>query len=274
MRTMARFTANNRDKVSSYQSLRSLYEQNITVSSIAESFITCNLHDDALLIKEQMLVKDYDVIGVEDQGVVQGYVLRADLKDGKCKDFFQSFGPTELVAENTPLIQTLFIFREHERIFILEGNRVTKVVTLADLQKPPIRMLLFGLISLMEMHLYRIIHDYFPEDSWRKHLSTKRLHQAEDLFYLRKARNEAIQLSDCLQLCDKRDIVLNEQPLRELMGIESKSKGKSFFKDLENLRNNLAHSQDLNTQSSWSNMFALIEETEQLLETCEKLDLP
>lgn len=263
--------AHKRDKVSSYKNLRSLYEKNITVYSISETMDTCHLHDDAEMIKNIMVSKDYDVMGVEDNGIVIGYVVRNELKEGICQQYYRRFSPTELVSDSTPLIVTLFIFKETDRIFILEGNRVTKVVTLADLQKPPIRMLLFGLISLLEMHLYRIIQDYFSDDSWKNHLSTIRISLAEELFALRKSRNEAIQLSDCLQLCDKRDIVLNEGPLRELLGIESKTKGKSFFKKLESLRNNLAHSQSIKTENSWNEMFLLIEETEKFLGACEKI---
>jgi hypothetical protein len=260
-----------RDKVSSYKDLRSLYEQNITVNSISETMDTCNLNDDANIIKNMMDVKDYDVMGVEDNGIVIGYVVRNELKEGICKEYYRIFSTTELVSESTPLLHTLFIFKEKERIFILEGNRVTKVVTLADLQKTPIRMLLFGLISLLEMHLYRIINDYFPNDTWKIHLNTKRIKFAEDLYAERKSKNEAIQLCDCLQICDKRDIILNENPLRELLGIGTKNKGNQFFKKLETLRNNLAHSQNLNTQNSWNEMFLLIEQTEKLLGACEKI---
>jgi hypothetical protein len=260
-----------RDKVSSYKNLRSLYEQNITVNSIAEPLDTCNLNDDASIIKNMMVIKDYDFLGIEDNGIVIGYVVRDELMEGICKEYYRRFSPTDLVSESTPLLHTLFIFKENERIFVLEGNRVTKVVTLADLQKPPIRMLLFGLISLLEMHLYRVINDYFPNDTWKQHLNPKRIKLAEDLFSLRKSKNEAIQLSDCLQICDKRDIILNESRLRELLGIETKSKGNHFFKKLEELRNNLAHSQNLNTENSWNETLSLIEQTERLLEECEKI---
>ena len=265
------FPVQQRDNINNYQSLRSLFEKNITVNSISEVLDTCNVSDSARVIRDQMVLKDYDVIGVEENGMVIGYVLRDDFGEGTCQEYSRSFSPSELVSDSTPLLQTLFIFKNTERLFIIEGNRITKVVTLADLQKTPIRMLLFGVISLLEMHLYRIISNYFAEDSWKNHLSTKRIELAEDLFLQRKARNEAIQLSDCLQLCDKRDIVLNEPSLRELLGIESKSKGKDFFKKLENLRNNLAHSQDLNTLNSWNEMISLIEQTEKVLEECEKI---
>jgi hypothetical protein len=260
-----------KDKLSSYRSLRSLYEQNINVSCISEKLDTCNLTDNAQEIKDTMTSKDYDVIGIEEKGIVIGYVMRNELKEGICKDFIKNFSPIEIVSESTPLIQTLLIFREIERIFILEGNRITKVVTLADLQKPPIRMLLFGLISLLEMHLVRIINLYLPNDNWKIHLQAKRVEAAEKLYSDRKARNEAIELSDCLQICDKREIIINNPQLIKLLDIETKSKGKHFFKRLEELRNKLAHSQDLNTQGSWNELFSLIEQTEAFLEKSEQL---
>jgi hypothetical protein len=264
-------TEMQKGKVGTYRKLRLLYEQNINVNSISEELKTCRVTDDALIIKNTMQLLDYDVIGVEDEGIVIGYVMQNELAEGSCKDFYKNFRPTEIVSESTPLIQTLFILRETERIFILEGNRVTKVVTLADLQKPPIRMLLFGLISLLEMQLNRIIKNYFPNHSWKSHLSQKRMELTEALFFQRKSRNEAIELVDCLQICDKREIIVNDQKLRELTGIESKNKGMGFFKKLEELRNNLAHSQDINTQNTWNELFNLIEQTEVLLERCEKI---
>lgn len=260
-----------KEKLSSYRNLRSLFEQNINVNSISETLATCNIFDDAWQVKDKMLSKDFDVIAVEDVGIVIGYIMENTLAEGTCKDFIKNFSPTEIVSESTPLIKALFILRETERIFILEGNRVTKVVTLADLQKPPVRMLLFGLISLLEIQLNRIIKNYFPNNSWGSHLKPNRIEKAESLFLERKSRNEAIELTDCLQICDKREIIVNEPQLRTLSGIESKSKGIAFFKRLEELRNNLAHSQDLNTKNSWTEIFTLIEQTEEFLEKCEQI---
>ncbi|GHI00328.1 hypothetical protein [Neobacillus kokaensis] len=268
---MEKISLSQKDKLSSYHKLRSLFEQNIHVGSIAEPLATCNVLDDALQVKNKMIDYDYDVIGMEESGVVIGYLMRDEIKEGICKDYYRYFSPTELVADSTALITTLLIFKEIDRIFVLEGNRVTKVVTLADLQKPPIRMLLFGLISLLEMHLVRLINYYLPNDTWKKYLQTNRIEAAEKLFMGRKARNEAIELSDCLQICDKRDIVIHDETLRNHLHIESKSKGKDFFKKLEGLRNNLAHSQDLNTQNSWNEIFTIIEQTEEILEICEQI---
>lgn len=219
-----------------------------------------------------MLEKDYDVMGVEDGGIVIGYVTKSEFnEEGVCRDFYRTFTPYEMVSESTPLIQTLYLLNETERVFVLEGNRVNKVVTLADLQKQPVRMLMFGIISLFEMQVNRIIKEYLPDDLWQDHLQLERVEKAKELFTERKSRNEAIELCDCLQICDKRDVIMNDENLRNLLGIKSKTKGKVFFKDLEKLRNNLAHSQDLNTTNSWNDILKLIKQTEEYLARCEQI---
>src|SRR3954451_20704786 len=93
-----------RDNVSNYQSLRSLFEKNITVNSISEVLDTCNVHDHAWQIRENMVLKDYDVIGVEENGMVIGYVLRDGLGEGTCQEYSHSFRPSDLVSDSTPLL--------------------------------------------------------------------------------------------------------------------------------------------------------------------------
>ncbi len=256
-------------RLSQYHDLRLLYEQDIKVNHISEVLDICHPHDDAQMIKSYMEEKDYDVLGVEEDECVIGYVRKEELKDGFCRNYINHFSPKELVSESTPLIKILYLFRETERIFVLEENRVTRLVTKADLQKPPIRMLLFGIITLLEMHLLKVINHYLPQDAWKKHLDNGRIQKAEVIYTERRIKNEAIGLIDCLQICDKRDIILNELKIRKQLKIPSKTKGKDYFKRLEKLRNNLAHAQELNTEGSWEDMILLIEETEEKFETCE-----
>jgi len=66
----------------------------------------------------------------------------------------------------------------------------------------------------------------------------------------RYVRREEIDVADCLQICDKRDLILKKGGSARL-GFESKSKANGFFSDAEDLRNRLAHSQDLVLGTSW-----------------------
>jgi hypothetical protein len=51
-------------------------------------------------------------IRVEENGMVIGFVLRDDLREGTCKEYFRSLSPSDLVSDSTPLLQTLFILRK------------------------------------------------------------------------------------------------------------------------------------------------------------------
>lgn len=259
------------DSQSSYQSLRQLFEQDINVRHIAEPLVYFHVVDPILHIRDYMDYKDFDVVGMEQDGMVVGYLKREDLERLPF-DLVHYFRPEEIVSDSTPLIQLLYLLKDKERLFILESNRITKIVTLADLQKPPIRMLFFGLITLLEMQLLHLITVYYPDGSWKKELSESRLADARFLFKERKKRNEEIQLLDCLQFCDKKTLIVKNKELRTLLDIPSKTKGESFFRELESLRNKLAHAQDLTMGTTWEKIIVLIEQCEQLLKICEQIN--
>lgn len=227
-----------------YEKLRVIYEKNLSVDLLAEDLYKCKLHDSSTAIKQEMVEKDFDIYGVEDNGKVIGYVLREKLTVGKIEDHYQPFHSEDLVSDSTSLIELLEIFRNKSYLFILERNKVSKIVTFADLQKQPIRMLAFSLISLLEMLLISLIREEYPDETWKEKLSEERLHKAKEMLSVRIEKNEALTLLDNTQLGDKGTIVVKTDKLRKQLGFESKSKGKEFFKNIETLRNNTAHAQE------------------------------
>ena len=88
---------------------------------------------------------------------------------------------------------------------------------------------------------------------------------SQKLYKERKARNEEIDLADCLQICDKRDLILKLVGYGEL-GFESKGKAERLFEDAENLRNRLAHSQDLVLGTSWAEVIDLAASLDRFLQ--------
>jgi hypothetical protein len=87
------------------------------------------------------------------------------------------------------------------------------ILSKADLNKPPVRIYIFGLISLFEMHLSYWIKHYFPDDSWQSVLSKGRLKILEGVFAKRRENgmNQQLTIKECLQICDKKNILLNNQ---------------------------------------------------------------
>jgi hypothetical protein len=215
---------------------------------------------------------DFDVLGVEENGIINGYIERISLEIGHCNKYQRTFQPSELIAESTPLIDLFPILRDVQRVFVLDRNKVSAIVTRGDMQKAPVRMLLFGLVTLLEMNLLRLIRIYYPNDSWQEFLNDEHLEEAKNRLSKLQAKNEAIDLADCLQFCDKRNLIIRRSDICKHLILKSKRSGDILLRDVEDLRNNLAHSQDIVTGSSWPKVIKLAKEIEVLLERCEQIE--
>lgn len=255
-------------KMSHYDSLHNLFSNNINITHISEKLVSCNYQDNAKDIKKKLIKKNFDVIGVEKNNEVIGFLERETLKGGKCEEYLQYFSSSNLISESTSIKNLLPIFNDKLWVFVLEENKVNKIVTRADLQKTPVRLLLFGMFSLLEMNLLKIIEKFY-EKPWQEDLNDKRLNKAKKLLEKRKKRNEEIDLIDCLQLSDKKELVVKNKKILNLFGL-SKTKTRKVMKKIQKLRNKLAHSQDLVSGSSWSEIINTVKNTEKLINICEK----
>lgn len=267
---MKRLESSLNKQQSPHQSLRSLFLHDIHVDHIAEELVVCQADERTANALHIMDTHDFDCLGVEENGKVIGYIEKHDLGDGICRDNMKSFITTEVVSDSTSLLKTLYLFKETKRIFVLEENRISKLVTHADLQKAPVQLFLFGLVSLTEMYLLQWIKKYLPYEEWKPYLNKSRLREAYRLFYERKKVNEEIQLIDCLQLCDKRDIVLSVKDMYTILPFPSKNKMRDYFRRIESLRNDLAHAQDFIGKFTKEEIIDLVLHTEKVLRILEE----
>jgi hypothetical protein len=257
--------------VSKYHALKNLYESNMTVDSIAEVLAACGIHDDAEGVRKQLEERNYDVIGVREGCEVIGFVEKADLGAGLVADYVKPFQTRDILTNSTPLIQFLHIFKDRNRIFVLEQNKVNKLITSADLQKPPIRILIFGYITLLEMNLGELISQQFPDHSWNKLISEGRLQLADDLYHKRLDKNEDISLVECLQISDKLEIIKNDDTLFQRFGMASKSQWKRTSGMIRDLRDRIAHSNELGISMTWAEIIGILESCEHVLQVSEAL---
>lgn len=250
--------------------LLNIFEHDITAEHVAERLVSCQADvscDDALRVMRE---RDFDVLGVREEGLVCGYVRREELGTGKCRNYKRAFQAPELISESTPMVELLQKLGGVSRVFVLYGTRVDGIVTRGDLQKAPVRMFMFGLITLLEMNFLRIIRFYCRNGSWQKILTHSRLQKAQKLFGQRKERNEGIDLVDCLELCDERRIVLSIEEVVDAIHMEPKTINK-FLESVEELRDRLAHSQDLVQGLSWPKVINLVAGIRDLLQKLEQV---
>ena len=118
------------------------------------------------------------------------------------------------------------------------------------------------------MQMLRLIREAYPEENWDSCLSNRRLEYIENIFANRAKRNAQIDRADCLQFCDKRTIFEKTSSLICSSGFEGTRDFSLFFKQLQNLRNELAHSQDI-IAGSWPGLVDQISTAEKLLECLE-----
>lgn len=252
-----------------FKSLELIFERTLNVGLLSEKLLTCGLEDNAMDILNIMKNNDFDVFGVENETEeIIGYIEKDNISEGKVENQYNNFDPSELISEATPLLKLIEVLSNKNRVFVLENNTIEKIVTIADLHKQPMRMLIFSFISLLEMQLTAIIRETFPDDSWQKKLSERRLILAMELNRSRAESNEALTLLESTQLCDKGTIVKKSEALRKKLGFESNNKCESFFEQLEILRNNTAHSQS-SLYTNNQDLIGLVIKIKAMLETMQ-----
>ena len=247
--------------------LREIFDFRITASDIAEPLESFAQDHDANTAREILQAKDFDVAGVKKDGAVYGYVERADLADGSVGDRAKSFDVSLIVTESTGLFRLLARLRDVPQVFVLDRDHVGAIVTRADLQKAPVRLFLFGMVTLIEMHFLRMIREHSENESW-KDKARNYVEEAERIFASRRSRNQAIDLAECLSFAGKVTVVTNTRELCRRAGFDSKASARACLERIVDLRNALAHGQDI-LLGLWPAIIDIVEDAERILDKCE-----
>jgi len=247
--------------------VRTLFDKDVTVRCIYEPLKACLADADALEMATSLEERGFDVAGVKepDNDSITRFVTAASLKNGgEVRDHAVN------IAINSLIAKVFSILGKREYSFVVIDANVAGIITRADLNKPPARIYLFGLVSLFEMHLVFWIRKEFADDAWKQHLKESRIEQALELYEQRKQKHQELSLCECLQVCDKADVVMTHDELRDLFGINSKSEGRRLFGRAETLRDLLAHSQtSLVEGTTWEELTKTVAWMERALEASD-----
>jgi hypothetical protein len=242
-----------------------VFRELFTARDLAEPLLSFDGSTSCEHARHVLSERQVDVAGVRTSGVVVGYVESAELTGGCCGDVARSIDATICVAESLPLAPLVCRLAEQPRLFVSALGQVCGVLARDSLQKPPARMWLFGMITLIEMRFSRMIEQGCPDESWKTYLSAGRLQKAEELQALRHSRGQHATLADCLQFADKTNIIARNTGLRNLTRFQSRREVETIGKQLENLRNSLAHSQDI-VSSNWETIVSLADQLDSVLD--------
>jgi hypothetical protein len=236
--------------------VKRIFTESFTVKDVAEPLASFDASAPAREVRAFMERQAVEVVGIRREGRVTGFVERAALDERTCGQCQRPLEEAASLDDNAPLLSVLTRLDNAPFLFVTAFGTVAGVVTRADMQKPPVRMWLFGIVTLIEMRFGELIERHCPGESWRQYLSESRLQKAQILLEERRRRNQALGLSDCLQFADKAQIIARNEEVRKLTVFPSRRQAEEAAKRLEQLRNNLAHSQDI-LASDWGTIVQL-----------------
>lgn len=253
---------------STVSGLRRLFDDRVTARYLAEPFVALDGMADALEVRRFMDQRDFDVIGVRRFGVVVGFADRNDLSAGYLSDHLRPFEMRQLVDESVSVIDVLNRLAEVPGVCVEVMGQVSGIITRGDLQKAPVRMWLFALLSLLEMHFLRLLRSHHEDADWAGLIPTESYRKARRALDRRRKRNEEIDLIDCTYFSDKVSAIAKTAPLRAALGFESEDATMEVLNELTRLRNDLAHGHDIVRQGA-ADLATIARRTEELLRLCE-----
>jgi hypothetical protein len=195
-----------------------------------------------------MRSRDYDmapVVDVDSNAV--GYVLRRDLakskSNGRIKDFTRQFSISDIVSSSTPVLSHLRLWDQHRFFIVNQANKPVGLVTPADLNKAPVRLVLYVLIAEIEAKLRRLIEREFPNESWTDYLDDAVLKRVDGLRSRDKKDNVELDRVYYLEFSELLQI-LGDSRISDTMGF-TRDRFQQVRKSLNKLRVDVMHTKPL-----------------------------
>ena len=178
---------------------------------------------------------DFDQFPVKQGDETVGVLHRHDCDGHKSVgDVMRPLREKLLVSAYMPITDLIPQLRESSYRLVLRGGLIDGLVTQSDLLKLPVRLVVFALLTHLELVMADLIDARWPDDDWFQQLSKGRrglISKKQDDLKRRKMNPPLLELTE---FGDKRDLCRN-------LVESSKTKFNRELNDLRNLRDQLAH---------------------------------
>jgi hypothetical protein len=146
----------------------------------------------------------------------------------------------DIVASGLPLADALELLERRPWYFMLEGNTICGILTIADLQVLPVSLVVFGFVLAAEAGIDELIEKHQGE-GWSDLLTEERLEKIDQVLRERTSRNAETTRRACLNLDDRLTIACKNQAIRSALGLVSRNELERAGKSMKRLRDTLAH---------------------------------
>lgn len=232
------------DNIHSQESLRIFTTFEYTLLGFAQGFhvrhiatfqpYTCAVNDETEVVLQRF--PDFDQFPVHNDGQIIGVLERnGSTKASQVGDCMRPLDESILVSAEEPLLRFLPLMAQppYYRL-VLEGTKISALVTRSDVLKLPVRLLGFALVTNLELMMKEVIESQLPDSkAWLALLSKGRQEKVMDKkrqFEEKRVDPPMVELTD---FCDKRDILKKHLKLPGIF--------RRDMERIENLRNSLAH---------------------------------
>lgn len=235
----------------------SAFQESLPVYLIAtprSDFKTCLPHEALSDVVERHRADAFDflpVMGVETRGgeTIAGVLevtpfFREVPPKQSVRDCMQLLCEQHLIGADASILTFIRDADRHPFRFVVSGREINGLVSVSDLQRLPVRAALFAMVTQLEMAMADVVRRRFPEpDTWRQKLSQGRAQKVQQKIASATSEDTLVDQILYTQFCDKVTIISKAGICSSNEASNRTSFGKDM-KDIENLRNNLAHAND------------------------------
>lgn len=235
----------------------SAFQESLPVHLIATGrpdFKTC-LPDEALCeVVERNRADGFDFLPVMGPGTQGGETIAGVLEvaafirgvapEQAVSDHMQPLGEEHLIGADASILTFIRDADRHPFRFVVSGREINGLVSVSDLQRLPVRAALFAIVTQLEMTMADVVRRrFFQPDAWIELLSPGRAEKVRENVARAKAEDTLVDRLLYTEFCDKVTIIDKTWPSSGNASLEKKSFLKDM-KDVQNLRDNLAHAND------------------------------
>lgn len=208
----------------------------LTVGQIATRPIeTCDINALASDVLKDRRFEGIDQIPVRDRGRIVGVLERShDFPNEQVDRVMRPLDDSLLVSAAEPLPQFLLETFAGRYRLVIDGSKIDGIVTWSDIQKMPVRLLVFAMVSHLESLMMALIALKYPSpDGWMPVLSECRQEKLREEQHKRQDEGLDPPLLELTYFADKHKVV------KKAFDLPKKFKSDMFR--AEELRNTVAH---------------------------------
>jgi hypothetical protein len=183
--------------------------------------------------------------------------------DGNVRDHMLPLSEDNMVGADAGVLAFVRTADRHRCRLVISGAEVSGLVSLADLQKLPVRAALFAMITHLEMTMAEAIRREFDgADGWKNRLPKCRKAKLDSQRQAAKVADNWVDDLLLTQFADKTTIILKSPSFTA-----SKTRFEKEMAKAQSLRDNLAHANEYaRTRDSAAKVCAIVRNVENWIE--------